>query len=212
MKPNAQLCRPLGFLLMCYIIPPMPTPAGIAGVSSLMFATQLSVVRNVDATLVAFCRALLVTFAGSRMPASTMFTYSSFSASKPTPGSLSLTLLMITAPSSPAFAEIWNRGASSAFRITFTPVFSSPSVVSSSFATCLVAWIYADPPPAMIPYSTAALVAARASSIRSFASFISVSVAAPTRITATPPASLASLSCSFSRSKSDLVSSICARI
>ena len=38
----------------------------------------------------------------------------------------------------------------------------------------------------MIPSSTAALVAASASSIRSFASFISVSVAAPTRITATP--------------------------
>ena len=60
----------------------------------------------------------------------------------------------------------------------------------------------------MIPSSTAALVAARASSIRSFASFISVSVAAPTRITATPPASFASLSCSFSLSKDEVVVSI----
>ena len=64
----------------------------------------------------------------------------------------------------------------------------------------------------MIPSSTAALVAARASSRRSFASFISVSVAAPTRITATPPASFASLSCNFSLSNSDFVSSICPRI
>ncbi len=36
-----------------YIIPPIP-PAGIAGASSLMFATTDSVVRSVDATLVAF--------------------------------------------------------------------------------------------------------------------------------------------------------------
>ena len=59
-----------------------------------------------------------------------------------------------------------------------------------------------------MPSSTAALVAAKASSIRSLASCISVSVAAPTRTTATPPASLASLSCNFSLSKSEVVSSI----
>ena len=128
------------------------------------------------------------------------------------PGSDSLTLLMITEPSSPAFAEMWNNGASRALRMIFAPVFSSPSRVAASSATFLDAWMYADPPPAMIPSSTAALVAARASSRRSFASFISVSVAAPTRITATPPASFASLSCNFSLSNSDFVSSICLRI
>lgn len=37
-----------------YIIPPIPPPAGIAGVSSLMLATADSVVSSVDATLVAF--------------------------------------------------------------------------------------------------------------------------------------------------------------
>ncbi len=37
-----------------YIIPPIPPPAGIAGASSLMFATTDSVVRSVEATLVAF--------------------------------------------------------------------------------------------------------------------------------------------------------------
>ena len=89
---------------------------------------------------------------------------------------------------------MWNNGASSALRTTLAPVFSSPSSVAAYFATSFAAWIYAEPPPEIIPSSTAALVAARASSIRSFASFISTSVAAPTRITATPPASFASLS------------------
>ena len=49
----------------------------------MMFATTDSVVSSVDATLVAFCRALLVTFAGSRIPAFTMSTYSSLYASNP---------------------------------------------------------------------------------------------------------------------------------
>ena len=44
---------------------------------------------------------------------------------------------------------------------------------------------------------------------RRFAAFLSGSVAAPTRITATPPASFASLSCSFAFSYSGVVSSIC---
>ncbi len=43
-------------------------------------------------------------------------------------------------------------------------------------------------------------VACIASSTRAFFSFISVSVAAPTLMTATPPTSFASRSCSFSRS------------
>ena len=47
----------------------------------------------------------------------------------------------------------------------------------------------ATPPPATTPSSTAARVACSASSTRSFFSFISTSVAAPTLITATPPAS-----------------------
>ena len=55
---------------------------------------------------VAFCNALLVTFTGSRIPLSTISTYSSVAALKPVPGADSFTLLMITAPSSPAFAAI----------------------------------------------------------------------------------------------------------
>ncbi len=74
-----------------------------------------------------------------------------------------------------------------------------------------MALIKAVPPPATTPSSTAALVADRASSMRSFISFSSVSVAAPTSMTATPPASLARRSCNFSRSKSEVESSICTR-
>ena len=58
----------------------------------------------------------------------------------------------------------------------------------------------ATPPPATMPSSTAARVAWRASSTRAFFSFISISVAAPTRITATPPTSFARRSWSFSLS------------
>src|SRR5699024_235705 len=59
------------------------------------------------------------------------------------------------------------------------------------------------------PSSTAARVAFKASSIRYLRSFNSVSVAAPTLITATPPDNLAIPSCNFSRSKSEVVSLIC---
>ena len=60
----------------------------------------------------------------------------------------------------------------------------------------------ATPPPGRMPSSTAARVACIASSTRSLRSFTSISVAPPTRITATPPASLARRSCSFSLDRS----------
>ena len=60
-----------------YIIPIPAPPAGAAGWGSLMVDTTDSVVSSVDATLVAFCSALLVTLAGSRMPSSTISTYAS---------------------------------------------------------------------------------------------------------------------------------------
>src|SRR3954468_5050774 len=73
-----------------------------------------------------------------------------------------------------------------------------------AFAACSSA----EPPPGTMPSSSAARVACRASSTRCFFSFISVSVAAPTFTTATPPESLARRSWSFSRSKSESVFSI----
>ena len=60
------------------------------------------------------------------------------------------------------------------------------------------ALISATPPPGTMPSSTAARVAESASSTRCFFSLSSVSVAAPTLMTATPPDSLARRSWSFS--------------
>ncbi len=70
----------------------------------------------------------------------------------------------------------------------------------------------AEPPPATMPSSIAARVAETASSMRCFFSLSSTSVAAPTLITQTPPASLARRSWSFSRSQSESVFSISALI
>ena len=67
------------------------------------------------------------------------------------------------------------------------------------------------PPPATMPSSTAARVALSASVTRSFFSLTSVSVAPPTRRTATPPESFASRSWSFSFSYSLAVSAIDSR-
>jgi hypothetical protein len=57
---------------------------------------------------------------------------------------------------------------------------SSSSFRPTSFSIVLRDLIKAIPPPGTIPSSTAALVAAKASSTRSFFSFISTSVGAPT--------------------------------
>ena len=73
-----------------------------------------------------------------------------------------------------------------------TPVASSPSASTSSRSEITLA--SAVPPPGTKPSSTAALVAFKASSIRYFFSLSSVSVAAPTRITATPPDNLGKFS------------------
>ncbi len=131
-------------------------------------------------------------------PASTRFSYSSLSALKPSSVFMSRTLATTTAPSWPAFWAICRSGSSRQRRMMLTPTFSSPSAFTDS--TAFVVRSRATPPPGTIPSSTAALVACIASSTRAFFSFISVSVAAPTLITATPPTSLARRSWSFSRS------------
>ena len=88
-----------------------------------MFATTDSVVSRVEATLVAFCNALLVTFAGSKIPALTISTYSSLLLSNPVPDFDDLTFSKITAPSNPAFVAICLSGSSNAFKIIFAPIF-----------------------------------------------------------------------------------------
>ena len=104
-----------------------------------------------------------------------------------------------TLPSPPAFATIVLIGDSTALETIWIPV-SSSLFSPLSFSSTALALTKATPPPATIPSSTAALVAARASSTLSFFSFISISLAAPTYNTATPPANLARRSCNFSLS------------
>ena len=103
-------------------------------------------------------------------------------------------------------------GACSASLSNRMAVRSSPSSVLLSGSSAASERSSATPPPATIPSSTAARVALSASSSLAFFSFSSTSVGAPTLITATPPASRACRSCSFSRSKSEVVTSICALI
>jgi len=104
-----------------------------------------------------------------------------------------------TLGSSPVLATIWRSGSSIARSTILMPASWS---VFSPFrpAIACLARISATPPPATMPSSTAARVACSASSTRAFFSFISTSVAAPTLISATPPASFATRSCSFSLS------------
>src|SRR5512133_1592469 len=71
------------------------------------------------------------------------------------------------------------------------PVRSSPSRASALTAAAELR--RATPPPGTMPSSRAARVACSASSTRCFFSFISVSVAARTLTTATPPAGFAPL-------------------
>mmetsp|Transcript_13784 Transcript_13784/g.34595 ORF Transcript_13784/g.34595 Transcript_13784/m.34595 type:complete len:230 (-) Transcript_13784:835-1524(-) len=80
---------------------------------------------------------------------------------------------------------------------------------SSNF---LAAYKSAVPPPGTMPSSRAALVAQSASFNRSFTSLTSTSLAPPTLITATPPASLANRSLSLSFSYSEVVASMASRI
>ena len=91
---------------------------------------------------------------------STISTYFSFRASKPTPGSDSFTLLMITAPSSPAFASNTEQRSLQCFQDDVgTGLLISLKRCSQLGNLLWIAWMYAEPPPATIPSSTAALVA-----------------------------------------------------
>src|SRR5919108_512137 len=141
------------------------------------------------------------------MPSPTRSWYSPVSALKPSPAFSSRTLFTTTEPSTPAFSAIWRTGSSRARSTIAAPVRSSGSSNPSRLIAS-DALRSATPPPGTMPSSSAALVAWSASSTRCLRSLSSVSVAAPTLTTATPPASLASRSWSFSRSKSESVVSI----
>src|ERR1700733_14447298 len=168
----------------------------------------VSVVSTMRATDAALSTADRVTLTGSMTPSAARSPYFSVAAFSPCPTGRSPTLLTATAPSRPALVAIQYSGALSALENTSTPLASSPDSDACSFLSALRACSSADPPPATMPSSTAALAAAPASSTLSLRSLSAVSVAAPTLMTATPPASLASRSSSFSRSQSESVLSI----
>ena len=182
-------------------IPDIPAPMpGIApfGAFSGICVMTASMVSNRDAIDAACCSADRTTFVGSITPASTRFSNVSVCALNPSSGPMSRTRCTTIEPSSPALVAIQRIGSSIARLTVRTPICSSPS--SFSVSSTFEARRSATPPPGTMPSSTAALVACIASSTRAFRSFISVSVAAPTLMMATPPTSLASRSWSFSRS------------
>src|SRR5690606_20119417 len=164
-------------------MPPMPPMSGMppAGLSSGSSPTIAAVVSIRPAIEAAFCSAVRVTLVGSTTPSSTRSPYSPLAALKPKLPLPSRTLATTTLGSSPAFATIWRRGSSTARRTMRTP--ASWSGLSPLTLIAARARSRATPPPGTMPSSTAARVACSASSTRAFFSFISTSVAAPTRIT-----------------------------
>src|SRR5699024_6732730 len=179
--------------------------------SSCFSTTRVSVVSTRPAIEAALRSALRATLTGSMMPASTRSTYSPVAAFRPCPTCASLTRSTTTQPSSPAFSAIQRSGSTAARTTARAPTASSP-VRPREPSRPSAAWTWALPPPATMPASMAARVAETASSIRIFFSLSSTSVCAPTLITDTPPASFARRSCSFSRSQSESVLAISARI
>ena len=173
--------------------------AGAAPLGSGLSAMAHSVVSSRPATEAAFCRAMRVTFFGSMTPALIRSSYSPVAALKPKPSLPPLTFSTTMEPSKPALAAMERRGTSTARRMMSMPACSSSSM-ALSLSRAFWPRTRATPPPGTMPSSTAARVALSASSTRAFFSFISVSVAAPTWMTATPPTILARRSCSFSLS------------
>mmetsp|Transcript_49213 Transcript_49213/g.98699 ORF Transcript_49213/g.98699 Transcript_49213/m.98699 type:complete len:313 (+) Transcript_49213:83-1021(+) len=194
-------------------IPPMP-PMSPAGLSSGSCTTMASVVVIMVATEEASWRPMRTTLTGSMIPADIMSTIVSSYALYPIVPPASRTFCTITAPSTPAFCAIRKHGSSQAFLTILMPVFISWFILLSPIipSSTVDARSRATPPPGTMPSSTAARVALRASTKRSLRSPTSTSDDPPTLITATPPDSFASRSCSFSFSYSEVVVSMVARI
>src|ERR1700761_5296911 len=139
--------------------------------------------RATDAALTTADR---VTLTGSITPSAAKSPYFNVAALNPCPAGSSVTLWTTTEPSCPALAAIQYSGALSASENTSTPLASSPDSDLRRSVSAVRACNSADPPPATMPSSTAALAAATASSTLSLRSLSAVSVAAPTLMTATP--------------------------
>ena len=107
-------------------MPPIGSPAGIGGSGSGLSATSASVVRRRLAIDAAFCRAALVTLAGSMTPALTRSSCSPFEALNPTLPFASSTSRTIIDHSNPAFSAMSFAGAARAVETIRAPVASSP--------------------------------------------------------------------------------------
>lgn len=94
----------------------------------LGFSTTMAcVVNTIPATEAAFCKAHLVTLAGSITPASTKFSYLSVIALYPTSHSLFFIFSTTTSPSIPAFWAINAAGATSACVLRHTNQYWHPT-------------------------------------------------------------------------------------
>ena len=180
-----------------------PGPPGTAASGSGISATATSVVKIIAAIETESWRANLITLVGSNMPDWFKFSYSPLLTLKPL---LSLFISAITtSPLKPALFAICLVGSKSAFFIISIPVLKSSDVFLHKLESSSEISINVCPPPETTPSSIAAFVALSESSILNFLYFISVSVAAPTFIRATPPASFAILSLILSLSYSESV-------
>ncbi|KAB8301198.1 hypothetical protein EYC80_003089 [Monilinia laxa] len=157
-------------------MPPIPPAGGPFSSGASTMAT--SVVPNNEATPLASTKPVRTTLNGSTIPAAIMSTYSPVALLNPllksAPNS-SMSLPTTTDPSVPAFSTI--------LLVKVSGLKADESLASSSLRRAV-------PPPGRIPSSTAARVALRASTNRSFFSPTSTSDAPPTLITATPPRKL----------------------
>ena len=138
-----------------------------------------SVVKIIPATEAAFSKATLATFLGSMIPFFSISTNLPSLASYPKFLLPARTFEITTELSSPEFSTIILRGASIALLIIWIQVASS-LLLDLILSNSDLEFSNATPPPATIPSSIAALVACKASSTRSFFSFISTSEGAPT--------------------------------
>ena len=195
-------------------MPPIPPgAAGIAGSSDLMSATSDSVVRTIEATEAAFSSALLVTFVGSTIPCFDHIAVGLIVCIKAVANFVSIDDFVNdnAALEACVFRDLANRlfecfahDCNACFLVACGGVNECCHCRNCIQASCAAACNDA--------FLNSCFCCCECVLDAEFFSFISISVAAPTRMTATPPASFARRSCSFSRSKSEVVVSICARI
>ena len=178
-------------------MPPIAAAAhGGGDLGSGMSVMAHSVVSKRDAMEAAFWRALRVTLAG-RFRLHHVHPLH-LRGVKPTPFFSLLALSAMIAPSTPAFSAIWRIGSSRArFDLETDLLVGKTGDVGFKGVRGLDE---GETAAGDDTGSSTARVADRASSTRCFFSLSSTSVAAPTLMTATPPASLARRSWSFSRS------------